>query len=149
MNKPSKRLKVARRKLDKGINALGIPQIQKLQLEAILGKKGHTELMNAADTLLGHVITRELPKAMIETRAAWPPDTKSYFITMVPDVGVVSDRTPTPDIDMLVRMALLALKLTKLHGVFKIEVHPLMNWPAGGEGRSLLWHIHIIGWTRS
>jgi hypothetical protein len=69
-----------------------------------------------------------------------------YHLTFVDDVGVASDRTPHFRIAALKRKVDKAIRSMGLSGLVFIEVQPLLNYPARGQGRTLLVHAHALCW---
>ncbi len=147
LTKPEKRQAKAKAIADAAMRLYNLPAPILAILEAIFGKLGFTSVPNAADLILKFALMRMLVRIVTELQASWLPTTQAYFVTFIMDAGSTSDRMPTPDIDMLISSAMKALKRVGLHGIIFVEVHPLMNHPRGGEGRTLLWHCHIIAWA--
>lgn len=69
-----------------------------------------------------------------------------YHLTLLADEGNMSDRKPCFAHRLLARKADKAMRKVGLDGFRVVEVQPLINWPQGGEGRTLLGHVHILGW---
>lgn len=69
-----------------------------------------------------------------------------YHLTFVDDIGVASDRTPHFRIAPLKRKVDKAIRSMGLSGLVFIEVQPLLNFPAQGQGRTLLLHAHALCW---
>ncbi|RYG57803.1 MAG: hypothetical protein EON56_01585 [Alphaproteobacteria bacterium] len=74
------------------------------------------------------------------------PELRMYHLTFVDDIGVASDRTPHLKIDALKRKVDKAIRAMGLSGLVFIEVQPLLNYPARGQGRTLLLHAHALCW---
>ena len=135
------------RAADAAMRLYNLPDAISAIIAALFGKLGFTSVPNAADLILKFALMRMLVRIMTKLQESWLPTTQAYFVTLLMDAGSTSDRMPTPDIDVLISSAMKALKRVGLHGIIFVEVHPLMNHPRGGEGRTLLWHCHIIAWT--
>lgn len=74
------------------------------------------------------------------------PDLNFYFLTLLADEGIMSDRKPRFARRFLAGKADKAMRKAGLEGLFVVEVQALMNWPGKGNGRTLLGHVHILGW---
>lgn len=71
-----------------------------------------------------------------------------YHLTLLADEGVMSDREPMFCLRLLKRKADKAMRKAGLEGIFIVETQPLMNWPQEGEGRTILAHVHVLGWMK-
>lgn len=75
-------------------------------------------------------------------------DLDFYFLTLLADEGIMSDRTPRYLRRTLGRKADKAMRKVDLDGLFVVEVQAVTSWPRGGKGRTLLAHVHILGWKQ-
>lgn len=75
-------------------------------------------------------------------------DLDFYHLTLLADEGMMSDRTPSFALRLLKGKANRAMRMAGLEGFYVVEVQPLMNWPQKGEGRTLLGHVHLLGWKK-
>jgi len=76
-------------------------------------------------------------------------DLDFYHLTLLAEEGDMSDREPLFALRLLKRKADKAMRKAGLDGIYVIEVQPLMNWPQKGEGRTLLAHVHVLGWKKN
>lgn len=84
---------------------------------------------------------------MMDRHGRAVPDGRTYYmLTFNDDCGFTSDRVPHLAIEKLTRKVRRAVAGMDLHAFVMLEVHPLMNYPGGGAGRSLLLGAHAIAW---
>lgn len=74
------------------------------------------------------------------------PDVTFRHITFIDQIGVTSDRNPVMRVCALKRKIDKAVRHLGLSALVFIEVQPLLNYPAGGDGRTLLLHAHALCW---
>lgn len=79
-------------------------------------------------------------------RALVPEDMPMYHITLVDDVGLTSDRKPSLKLSAMKRKVDKAIRALGLSGIVMIEVQALTNFPAMGDGRTLMLHAHALCW---
>lgn len=84
---------------------------------------------------------------LIAHRAAAPPGRIYYWITLTDDEGTTSDRRTIIDLDAVKDKTSRALRKAGLSAFVVTHIHPLMNFPGGGEGRSFLIGNHAIVWS--
>lgn len=117
-------------------------------IKALLGISSKSEALPASSVPARVKLGRALERAMRQHRRAREKSSRNYYFgTLLDDSGNTSDRAPVLSIKGLKDKGYRAIKSIGLNAVAVIEVHPLMNYPAGGEGRTLMWHIHFLGWT--
>lgn len=75
-------------------------------------------------------------------------DLDFYHLTLLADEGMMSDRSPSFALRLLKGKANRAMRMAGLEGFYVVEVQALMNWPQKGEGRTLLGHVHVLGWKK-
>lgn len=73
-------------------------------------------------------------------------DLNFYFLTLLADEGIMSDRTPKYMRRTLMGKASKAMAKAGLDGIFLVETQALTNYPQHGDGRALLAHVHALGW---
>lgn len=113
---------------------------------ALLGLRGRSLLMLSSDMQLRREAGRALSKIINSFRAD-KPSARIMFVTLIDDSGNTSDRVPLFDLAALKAKGYRTLKQLRLHGILIAECHPIINYPAGGIGRTLSWHLHGIVWT--
>lgn len=74
------------------------------------------------------------------------PNVTFRHITLIDRLGATSDRNPIMRVRALRRKVDKAIRRLGLSGLVFIEVQPLLNYPAGGHGRTLLLHAHALCW---
>ncbi|HPB23848.1 MAG TPA: hypothetical protein PLL48_16155 [Novosphingobium sp.] len=74
------------------------------------------------------------------------PRMRFFHITFVDDLGITSDRVPVLKVHALKRKVDKAIRALGLSAITHVEKQPLLNYPAGGEGRTLMLHAHALGW---
>jgi hypothetical protein len=116
-------------------------------INSMLGLNGKSDILMASDISGRSEASKTFSDIMIEHRAKAPPNRRYLFITICDEIGFSSDRTPIAPIKPLKEAAYQALNRAGLNALGVIEVHPLMNFPGKGQGRTLLYHCHLIGWT--
>ncbi len=114
---------------------------------ALLGIHGHAERILWSDMPARDKVSRTLASLMVRHQADSPATRTYYFITFIDDCGTTSDRTPNLAVEPIIQKARRTVSSLNLHAVVMLEVHPLMNYPGGGAGRSLILHGHAIAWT--
>jgi len=71
---------------------------------------------------------------------------KVYHVTLVDEIGITTDRNPTLRLKALKRKVDKAIRYVGLSGIVFVEVQPLLNYPGGGEGCTLMLHAHALCW---
>lgn len=135
-----------RKKVRASVRTDGLSDDQKSLILALAGIDGYPERLLASDTEAIKRASRFFAEAMASHRAR-DPKLKLFLLTFMDDVGIVSDRSPIAPLATLEAKVRRQLAKLNLDAVAVIEVHPLMNYPGGGEGRSLLYHVHVLAWT--
>jgi hypothetical protein len=114
---------------------------------ALLGIHGHAERILWSDVAARYKASKLFATLMAQHRAARPNTRTYYLITLIDDCGTTSDRTPNLALETMTMKAWRALNSMNLNAVGMLEVHPLMNYPGGKDGRSLILHGHAIAWA--
>lgn len=114
---------------------------------ALLGIHGHAERILWSDIPARYKASRALASHMAQHQATSPATRTYYFMTFIDDIGMTSDRVPNLAIEPIIQKVRRAVSSLKVHSIVMLEVHPLMNYPGGQAGRSLLLHAHAIAWT--
>ena len=74
------------------------------------------------------------------------PGVRFHHVTFVDDIGLTSDRNPILRVQALKRKVDKAIRALGLSGLIFVEIQPLLNYPAGGQGRTLMLHAHAMCW---
>ena len=74
------------------------------------------------------------------------PGATFRHITFIDDIGMTSDRYPILRLHALRRKVDKAIRRLGLSALVFIEVQPLLNYPGGGTGRTLMLHAHALCW---
>ena len=117
------------------------------RLRALLGVEGVTPLPLLSDVSLriqAANILFDTTKRLLRTVA--PKGTPMFHITFVDDIGLMSDRKPILKLAALKRKVDKAIRSLGLSGVVMVEVQALTNYPAKGEGRTLMVNAHGLCW---
>lgn len=137
-----------KKKIEGGLTLPNLEVSEKASIQALCGYEGGCEHMLASNMPLRWDAARALKSALFKHRKERPKGRRQYYFgTFIDDCGNTSDRSPLVRLREIKDKAYRALKALGLHAVAVIEVHPLMNYPAGGEGRMLLFHVHFIAWS--
>lgn len=135
-----------RRLIKRAIKQKKLSEADRARLLALMGKRPMSGRLRFSDLdarrEFANLVAAEV-KQLAEDRIE-----RSFFhLTLLADEGIMSDRTPKFDLKLLSEKATRAARAAGLEAIFTIEVQPLTNWPGGGKGRSLLCHVHIVGWV--
>ena len=143
-----KRFKTFKKKINK---ACKLPNLENSDKDTILSFCGYgdpCEEILASNMPLRWEAAQALRNAMIEHRKNRSSNDREYYLgTFIDDSGITSDRVPLVRQRELRDKTYRVLKTAGLHAIGVIEAHPLMNYPGGGDGRSLLFHVHFIAWS--
>ena len=134
-------------KLNHAIDAWGIDESDRSKLDALLGIRGRAERLLLSDAEVRRKAIELMEHKLIRLKGESNKDTKFYLATFIDDRGLTSDRTPNVEIDEIIRDVRWAMRQISVSGIAMFEMHPLANYPQGGDGRSLLGHVHAIIWT--
>jgi hypothetical protein len=116
-------------------------------IKALLGVDGRPQRLLRSDAVACRKAATVFADAMLRHRSANPNEVY-YFATFIDDVGSTSDRTPILRVKLLQAKARRAIAEAGLSGVLIGEMCAVMNYPGGGNGRTLCWHYHAILWGR-
>jgi hypothetical protein len=75
-------------------------------------------------------------------------DVGMFHITFVDDIGLTTDREPELRVHALRRKIDKAIREMGLSAFVVIEIQPLVNYPAGGKGRTLMLHGQALCWGK-
>jgi len=135
-------------KIRAAISSLKLSDEETAIVNAMVGIEGYSQHLLASDMSARRESDAKFAKIMAKHFNASSSSSRCYyFATFFDDVGVTSDRLPVVNLKALHNKVYRALKALEVHAVAVIEDHPLINYPGGGKGRSLLWHAHAILWT--
>lgn len=102
--------------------------------------------MLASDLRLRRKASHFLAQGLRKLRNACP-ELEFQFWTLTHEQGNTSDRTPTIDLKFLRSQTDKTLRKQGLDGVYVIEVQGLGNYPAKGNGRLIMVHVHALTWS--
>lgn len=114
---------------------------------SLVGRGGHAERILWSDMPARFMTSKLFAALMVRHQAVAPVNRTYYFITLIDDCGTTSDRLPNLAIDPLTQKVRRAIASLHLNAVVMLEIDPLINYPGGGGGRSLLLHAHALAWT--
>lgn len=114
---------------------------------ALLGVRGHADRILWSDIPARYKASRALASHMARHQATSPATRTYYLMTFIDDCGTTSDRAPNLAIEPVTQKVRRAVSSLGVDAIVMLEVHPLMNYPGGKNGRSLLLHAHAIAWT--
>ena len=117
-------------------------------LNALAGMYGHCERLLASDIEARRVIGEKLGQLLCDVRRKLPLTKRLYFITLISDLGVTSDRSPVVYVKEYENKARRALTSANMNAVIILEPHSLPNQPGGGKGGSLILSAHCIAWAK-
>lgn len=149
----------AKRQLDKAdafrcravgsINYLRLPPRRQARIEALLGIGSCHQEPRLCDVEARKASLSILSKVLKDYRAEFEESgVTTFHLTFVDDVGLMSDRQPHMRLNALKRKVDKAIRTLGLSAIVFMEIQPLLNWPAGGEGRTLMLHAHAICWGK-
>ena len=133
-------------KVTAALPSLKLNEAQAKIIHALMALEGCFEFLLASDSVARLKAGKLLGWLFRRHRKGRPPGSQYYLATFVDDVGSTSDRSPIVALKALRDKVYRALSAANINAVCVIEVHPLMNYPGGGEGRTLLFHVHAICW---
>ena len=139
------RIAIFRRKLSKYIEKTSLETEQTAIINALAGHDGRSALLLLSD-LEARMKASDCFSRLFQEQSEANPDRRYYFFTFTDESGFVSDRATMVDVENIMKKAGRALRSLKVSAVAVLEVHPLANYPGGGAGRTLLFHVHAIGW---
>lgn len=129
-----------------GVGKFDVGDEEKKMLLAFLGVGGRSERLLWSDALAAYVASKRLA-AMMQAHYMRNPNQSLWLATFKDECGIASDRVPYVRIREITDKIRRAVAILKAHAFVVIEVHPLMNHPGGGAGRTLLFHAHAILWS--
>lgn len=134
-------------RLARVIKKFALPKARRKSLYAVLGLDRHLEHMTMAD-LEARKAAMRLLFAIVESRIGEliPQGMPCYHLTLVDDLGLSTDYNPEIKLTAYRRKVDKALRAMGLSGIVVLEIQALTNYPAKGEGRTLMLHGHVLGW---
>ncbi|WP_131621414.1 hypothetical protein [Parafrankia sp. BMG5.11] len=132
-------------KLEARADQLPLNRKDRRRLEALSGTRPYGDQLRCSD-IPARVKFANLLVSEIRDLEANDPDLQFMFVTLLADEGIMSDRRPAVYLDSLLEKARRAMIKMQVDGITALEVSPLMNYPGGGAGRSLLLHVHMLIW---
>lgn len=131
------------------INYLPLPPLRQTRIEALLGISGCLQEPRLCDVAARKASLSILFEVLKESRTTFElPESKTFHITFVDDIGLMSDRQPHMRLNALKRKVDKAIRALKLSAIVFVEIQPLLNFPAEGKGRTLMLHAHAICWGK-
>jgi hypothetical protein len=125
-----------------------LPRNHQDTINALLGQGKLSEVLLASEVGARFESGRFLADILIKHRAECGNiHRKYYFITFCCDDGNTSDRKPVGRVEPFKGKVYRAFKGINFDAIGVVEVHPLMNYPGDGKGRTLMYHVHAIGWS--
>lgn len=116
-------------------------------LRALMGVRYRAENVLWSDMTARHFASRSLATLMARHYREAPAGRSYYMLSFADDCGTTSDRVPHLAIKQLTEKVRRAITALELHAFVMLEVHPLTNYPGGGDGRFLLLGAHAIAWA--
>lgn len=143
-----KRLKCFLRKTRQAITSNKFNEQQKYIINAFLGKnKTCSENLIASDCQARWKALNYTAKLIVEKfKDNLEINKNVIFGTLIDNSGNTSERVPIADIGGFKAKAYRTLKSIGINAIGVIEVHPLINYPQKGNGGTLMFHCHFIGW---
>lgn len=130
-------------------DTLKIEPKKKERIDLLFGRKEHGQVMLASDRRVHRKVGRLCIKKMCREWRRAKGSTRRYFwITVIDDDGVTSDRKPEFNARSFKnRLSKYVGRSLQLNAIGVIELQAVTNWPQGGKGRAFLFHAHILAWT--
>ena len=127
------------------IEELKLDDIDLQRFNGLRGTAPMTGALRLSDMVAHHRFALDVAREVRDFSKV-SPDLEFYHLTLLADEGIMSDRKPKFALRLLKRRADKAMRKMGLDGIYVVETQPLMNWPQKGKGRTLLAHIHVLGW---
>ena len=131
--------------VQKRVEQLKPSQEDQERFMALIGQRPIDGPIRASDLVARFIFAKLIAKE-VRDLALSSEDLNFYFLTLLSDEGMMSDRTPRYFRRILGRKADKAMRKVGLDGLHVVEVQALHNHPQGGQGRTLMAHVHILGW---
>jgi hypothetical protein len=141
-----RRIAIFRRKISKYIRKNSITDEEADVIRAFLAEKGRSALLLLSDLEARLEASDQFSRIFLRHREE-NPGHRYYFFTFTDEAGLISDRCTIVDLKEIMSKAGRALRSLGVNAVAVLEVHPLANYPGGGAGRTLMFHVHAIGWA--
>lgn len=139
--------KLSTRKIRRYIKKLNLSRDEYIIALGLMGKGYRAERLLWSDNPGRYRGSKTLARMMVRHHRAAPAGRTYYMLTFNDDCGFTSDRVPHLAIQQTIDKVRRAVAGMGLHAFVMLEVHPLMNFPGGGAGRSLLLGAHAIAWS--
>lgn len=117
-----------------------------LSLLGVDGCRRKIPLSDVIARMEGEKILYDVVKEFLPSLA--PDGTRVFHVTFADDIGLTSDRTPNLKLAALKRKVDKAMRAMGVSGIVMVEVQPLTNFPAGGQGRTLMVNAHALCWGK-
>ena len=133
----------------RGINHLRLPAPALRRMLALVGVNGCMQDMRLCDVIARKKAAEILFEVIDDLEPIFgEPRMRFFHITFADDIGLTSDRTPTLRVGALKRKVYKAIRSLGLSAIVQVENQPLLNYPAGGDGRTLMLNAHAIAWGK-
>lgn len=142
-----KRASIFDLKIEKAIKSPNVSGDEANCIRHLIGKGGAASLLIASDLPARTEASDKLADLIAKLVEQCDRKVRFFFITLTDDNGIVSDRVPVFDLSAIQKKVYRAMRLVQMDAICVIELHPVMNYPAGGRGRTILAHVHAIAWT--
>lgn len=113
----------------------------------LMGERHRAEQLLWSDLRARYHASKGLASIMTSHQTNAPTGRTYYMLSFCDDSGYTSDRVPYLSIQQTIEKVRRAIASLDLHAFVMLEVHPVINYPRGGAGRSLLLGAHAIAWT--
>ena len=141
------RIKLFRKKIKKAVSSMKLPDSTAKNILAAVGVGGHSKRLCWSDTDVRKEASSCLWGLVQQHRKSGPKERCYYFATFVDDSGNTSDRLPVIRMSTFFQKVNRAIRRLGLPGLVVGEIAPLMNFPQGGKGRTLMLHSHALLWS--
>ena len=137
--------RVFRDMLDRRLDQLKPSEKDASRMRALMGDGPMNGQIRASD-LSAHLRYALYIAKEVRELARVSDHLRFYHITLLADEGFMSERTPKFMKRKLVSRANRAMAKAGLDGIYVIENQVRTGYPAGGKGKSILAHVHILAW---
>lgn len=134
-------------RVNRGVDHLKPHRLRRRRYDALFGVHGCLSDLRLCDVQARKASAEILVDVVGGLKSTFnAPKTKFRHITFIDQVGITSDRCPILRVYALKRKVDKAIRRLGLSALVFIEAQPLLNYPAGGMGRTLMLHAHALCW---
>lgn len=131
----------------RAVDRLRPPFLRRRRYDALFGVHGCLDDLRLCDVEARKKSAEILVDVVGDLRSTFhAPSVTFRHITFVDDIGMTSDRCPILRVYALKRKVDKAIRRLGLSALVFIEIQPLLNYPGGGQGRTLMLHAHALCW---